>query len=380
MAIAFAGSLPYTLETLGSAFDENQPFVARFDDHPTLWYFQLGSGWTARLVNSRRPSSGEFEMLLSCRMPESFQRFSEIGFWRTDLLLGIGVLLAALLDGQTGTLTTQLWHSAEAVRLLSLDQTQCLPSLHGLRRLLRQSLPRPNEVAAIVLTNVISPKRPFQNLGRLSELNDISGWGTLTSEELAKVANLSSQGRLQRPMDPRTEAHSGYFDEGDLPSSVVSEHAWPFVEDTWAIEEMSAMFRDQESQRVGIEINRQKLIRQLKAIRAILAREERDAEEWFGEVLGWCHMCLSFLRREEMGRVRIDGEKEWLSAAQWESVLSARAPWWRERAEGGPGRIGWFWCQPTTRIIIQAVLHGELPIRSSNPLPTSTKPLAPSGR
>jgi hypothetical protein len=351
-------------EHLGEPFDADQPFEPREDDSPTLWYFAPDRPDAPRTRVARAVEAALREAA-QLAQPEAFQLFAG---WllEQEIAVGTGMLLAALLDGLTGKLPAQPWHAAEAARLLALDQVQRPPSLGDFRQLLRRAIPRPDEATAVALTDVIR-RSALPESARLRELGDVAAWGTLRPEEQAMLAEASARGELDAPSDPRTDPVIRRGELTRLPP-VVGGRTWPHPEDASAIEDLSEMSREQEP-RQGEAIDHARLDRRLRALQTLTGREACNSEGWLGEILGWCHDCITLLRREELVRLGRDPDKAPLSASEWEAVLSPRATWWQGRAEAAlvalagavpdyhrerrPGGLSW----STSDVVLQSLAY-----------------------
>jgi hypothetical protein len=351
-------------EKAGESFDANQPFEPEEDDMPTLWFFAPDRPHAprARLADvvarairqaAQFPTAANFQFFAGWLLEQEFA-------------VGTGMLLATLLDGLTEKLAAQPWHAAEAIRLFALDQVQRPRSLSNLRRLLRRALPRPDAAAAVALTEAIR-RSDLPESARLRELEDAAAWGTLTPEEQAQLGEASARGGLDAPSDPRIDPVIRRGEPSRLPP-VVGGRTWPHPEDAWAIEELSAIYREQEP-RPGEAVDHARLARRLQALQTLTEREAGNSEGWLGEILGWCHHSVTLLRREELARLGRDPEKDTLSASEWEAVLSARAPWWQGRAEAAlvalagdvpnyhrerrPGGLSW----STSDVVLQSLAY-----------------------
>src|SRR5262249_20705734 len=145
---------------------------------------------------------------------------------------------------------------------------------------------------------------------------------------------------------------------------------WPHPEDSSAIEELSEIYREQ-GPRQGEAVDRARLDRRLRALQTLTGREVCNSESWLGEILGWCHYCVTRLRRAELTHLGRDPEKDALSAPEWDAVLAGRAPWWRGRAEAAlvalasavpdyhreqrPGGLSW----STSDVFLQSLAYLE---------------------
>jgi hypothetical protein len=278
---------------------------------------------------------GGLACLLELSDGEAF-RFLADELVKTAWGLAISQPLVALYD-YLGARPEPSWQKGEAMRLLCLEDVERPTIPMSWRRLLRkQLLSQLDADDRDTLLKTIRDSQADERV-RIIELSDFAEYGGLTDGERSAIQRVSTDGELFAPSDPRELRTIGWeatYSNESLADSLVNQ--WLYPEDRSALRLL--VETDRVETREGSEESASSVFARLDALNTLLARPERDSQEWFGQCLEWCTQSVRdiTLAIRVMHDVPKDTE---ISASDYLQMLMQKAPWWENRVLAAIGHI-----------------------------------------
>ena len=314
-------------EHLGEPFDQSESFLPEYDDAPDHWYYQHGRvGHDARLVIGVAVDRG----LSEATRQATNEAFSLIVGQLIDTKWGIALCqpLVALYDALRGREHTATWLPDAALGLLATSAIEGSTATWHWRRLLRLQLTTLIDAESKGTMIETIRQHASNDYIRLNELRDLESWNALSEADRAAVAEARQAGDLCEPYDPREFPKTTLI---PVSPRRVDEFvsSWPHKEDHESLKSLS------KTQSPPTEEKQEELeawlLPRVAALNVIVSRSEARADQWFGEITGWCTSIVAHLKK--LVCVRENVKKDQLRLAMYEASLKQHCPWWSDWAD-----------------------------------------------
>jgi len=267
-------------------------------------------------------------------LAETAQRDTEQAFvtlqeelFESKLGLAICLPIVALLDVASNA-STASWQFRSCFSVLASDLVCSTYATFAWRRLLRRRLtPKLNKQQVGILCNTVRNASMHSENVRFIELSDFRRFDVLSTDEIGRIEDLESSGKLFEPSDARKHDRMPRSTWGKDKSWLeIQIEKWPHEEDRRFLTLLGEASNDKTADPL---LQADCVKKRSTALKRVFSRDEYQETAWSGEVLNWSAQTLKSFKRWQTSR----SPDSMNVVAAYVRLLDKHLPWWLHARE-----------------------------------------------